>query len=317
MSQANDKLSPSIDAFLSMVAVEKGLAWNTVQAYGRDLAKLANYLEARGISSWREVDATQIRSFIGSLRATGLSSRTVARHGVTVRQLLSFLQAEGRIRPALLPAFSLPRAPRKLPQILSAEDVRKLLAQPVATKPLGARDRAMLEILYASGLRVSELVTLQSTQVNFQGDYLIIKGKGGKTRAVPFGRWARERLSEYLNGSRRALLKGRSSAYVFVTRSAKPLTRQGFWKLIRAYALAAGIDKRVTPHTLRHSFATHLLEGGADLRSVQAMLGHADISTTQIYTHVDGARLKKVHREHHPRERNRGRKRNYSDGVVD
>jgi integrase/recombinase XerD len=292
-----------------MVTVEKGLAWNTVQAYGRDLAKLANYLEERGISSWREVDATQIRSFISSLRATGLSSRTVARHGVTVRQLLSFLQAEGRIKTALLPTLSLPRAPRKLPQILSAEDIQKLLAQPVATKPLGARDRAMLEILYASGLRVSELVTLQTTHVNFQGDYLIVKGKGGKTRAVPFGRWARERLSEYLNNGRRALLKGRSSAYVFVTRSGKPLTRQGFWKLIRAYALAAGIDKRVTPHTLRHSFATHLLEGGADLRSVQAMLGHADISTTQIYTHVDGARLKKVHREHHPRERNRARKR--------
>jgi integrase/recombinase XerD len=309
MSQAKDTLSLSIDAFLSMVAVEKGLAWNTVQAYGRDLAKLANYLEGRGISSWREVDATQIRSFISSLRATGLSSRTIARHGVTVRQLLSFLQAEGRIKTALRPSLSLPRAPRKLPQILSAEDVRKLLAQPVATKPLGARDRAMLEVLYASGVRVSELVTLQTTHVNFQGDYLVVKGKGGKTRAVPFGRWARERLSEYLNNGRRALLKGRSSAYVFVTRSGKPLTRQGFWKLIRAYALAAGIDKRVTPHTLRHSFATHLLEGGADLRSVQAMLGHADISTTQIYTHVDGARLKKVHREHHPRERNRERKR--------
>lgn len=317
MSQAKDTLSPSIDAFLSMVAVEKGLAWNTVQAYGRDLAKLANYLEARGISSWREVDATQIRAFMGSLRAAGLSSRTVSRHGVTVRQLLSFLQAEGRIKTALLLGLSLPRAPRKLPHILSAEDVRKLLAQPVAEKALGARDRAMLEILYASGLRVSELVALQTSQVNFQGDYLVVKGKGGKTRAVPFGRWARERLSEYLNNGRRALLKGRSSAYLFVTRSGKPLTRQGFWKLIRGYALAAGIEKRVTPHTLRHSFATHLLEGGADLRSVQAMLGHADISTTQIYTHVDGARLKKVHREHHPRERNRERKRNWNDGAME
>jgi integrase/recombinase XerD len=315
MSQAKDTLSPSIDAFLSMVVVEKGLAWNTVQAYGRDLAKLANYLQARGVSSWREVDAMQIRSFIGSLRATGLSSRTVARHGVTVRQLLAFLQAEGRIKTALLPNLSLPHPPRKLPQILSAEDVRKLLAQPDAAKPLGARDRAMLEILYASGLRVSELVTLQTTQVNFQGDYLVVKGKGGKTRAVPFGRWARERLSDYLKNGRRALLKGRSTAYLFVTRSAKPLTRQGFWKLIRAYALAAGIEKRVTPHTLRHSFATHLLEGGADLRSVQAMLGHADISTTQIYTHVDAARLKKVHREHHPREGGRGKNRR-SDGVM-
>jgi len=316
MSQAKDTLSPSIDAFLSMVSVEKGLAWNTVQAYGRDLAKLANYLQSRGISSWREVDATQIRSFISSLRASGLSSRTVARHGVTVRQLLSFLQAERHIKTALLPSFSLPRPPHKLPQILSAEDIRKLLAQPDGAKPLGARDRAMLEILYASGLRVSELVTLQTAQVNFQGDYLIVKGKGGKTRAVPFGRWARERLTDYLASARRALLKRRSSAYLFVNRSGKPLTRQGFWKLIRTYALAAGIEKRVTPHTLRHSFATHLLEGGADLRSVQEMLGHADISTTQIYTHVDGARLKKVHRGHHPRERRRG-KSNRSDGVTE
>lgn len=316
MSQAKDTLSPSIDAFLSMVIVEKGLAWNTVQAYGRDLAKLANYLQSRGISSWREVDATQIRSFISSLRTSGLSSRTVARHGVTVRQLLAFLQAERHIKTALLPSFSLPRPPRKLPQILSAEDIRKLLAQPNAAKPLGVRDRAMLEILYASGLRVSELVTLQTAQVNFQGDYLIVKGKGGKTRAVPFGRWARERLTDYLASARRALLKRRSSAYLFVNRSGKPLTRQGFWKLIRTYALAAGIEKRVTPHTLRHSFATHLLEGGADLRSVQAMLGHADISTTQIYTHVDGARLKKVHREHHPRERRRG-KSNRSDRAME
>jgi integrase/recombinase XerD len=299
-----------------MVIVEKGLAWNTVQAYGRDLAKLANYLQSHGISSWREVDATQIRSFISCLRTSGLSSRTVARHGVTVRQLLAFLQAERHIKTALLPSFSLPRPPRKLPQILSTEDVRKLLAQPDAAKPLGARDRAMLEILYASGLRVSELVTLQTAQVNFQGDYLIVKGKGGKTRAVPFGRWARERLTDYLASARRALLKRRSSAYLFVNRSGKPLTRQGFWKLIRTYALAAGIEKRVTPHTLRHSFATHLLEGGADLRSVQAMLGHADISTTQIYTHVDRARLKKVHREHHPRERRRG-KSNRSDGAME
>ena len=299
MSQAKDTLSPSIDAFLSMVSVEKGLAWNTVQAYGRDLAKLANYLQSRGISSWREVDATQIRSFISSLRASGLSSRTVARHGVTVRQLLSFLQAERHIKTALLPSFSLPRPPRKLPQILSTEDVRKLLAQPDGAKPLGARDRAMLEILYASGLRVSELVTLQTAQVNFQGDYLIVKGKGGKTRAVPFGRWARERLTDYLASARRALLKRRSSAYLFVNRSGKPLTRQGFWKLIRTYALAAGIEKRVTPHTLRHSFATHLLEGGADLRSVQAMLGHADISTTQIYTHITNQGLRDIHRKFH------------------
>ena len=305
MSQAKETLSPSIDAFLSMILVEKGLAWNTIQAYARDLAKLANYLQSHGISTWREVDATHVRSFVASLRAAGLNSRSIARHSVTVRQLLAFLQAEGQVKNGLLPSLSLPVAARKLPQVLSAEDVRKLLAQPNASKPLGARDKAMLELLYASGLRVSELVTLRTAQVNFQGDYLTVRGKGGKSRAVPFGRWARETLREYLNNVRRLLLKGKSSVYLFTNRSGKPLSRQGFWKIIRSYALGAGIEKRVTPHTLRHSFATHLLEGGADLRAVQAMLGHADISTTQIYTHVDGARLKKVHREHHPREQKR------------
>jgi integrase/recombinase XerD len=144
--------------------------------------------------------------------------------------------------------------------------------------------------------------------VNFQSNYLTVKGKGAKVRAVPFGRWARERLADFISHGRKRLLRGKDSPYLFVNRSGKPLSRQGFWKLIRRYALAAGIDKRVTPHTLRHSFATHLLAGGADLRSVQSMLGHADIATTQIYTHVDGARLKKVHREHHPRERRSARK---------
>jgi integrase/recombinase XerD len=167
---------------------------------------------------------------------------------------------------------------------------------------LGNRDQAMLELMYAAGLRVSELVSLQTQQIDFQGNYLTVKGKGSKVRAVPFGKWAREKLFDYTSQARRRLLKGRASPFLFAGRSGKPLTRQAFWKLIRRYALAAGIEKRVTPHTLRHSFATHLLEGGADLRSVQSMLGHADISTTQIYTHVTGARLKEVHRRFHPRE---------------
>jgi integrase/recombinase XerD len=214
-----------------------------------------------------------------------------------------------------LPNVLLPAASRKLPQPLSGDDIRKLLAQPDASRSLGARDQAMLELLYATGLRVSELVALETRHISFQGDYLTIKGKGAKVRAVPFGRWAREKLTLYINEVRPRLLKGVSSPFVFTNRSGKRLSRQGFWKLIRRYALTAGIDKRVTPHTLRHSFATHLLEGGADLRSVQAMLGHADISTTQIYTHVDGARLKKIHREHHPRERSGTKKR--INGVTE
>jgi integrase/recombinase XerD len=170
----------------------------------------------------------------------------------------------------------------------------------------------MLELLYASGLRVSELVALETRQVNFQGDYLMVKGKGAKVRAVPFGRWAREKLLGYL-GEVRPRLARRPSPFLFITRSGKPLSRQAFWKLIRGHARAAGIDKRVTPHTLRHSFATHLLEGGADLRAVQSMLGHADISTTQIYTHVDGARLKDAHRRFHPREKNSAKRNPVTD----
>ena len=305
MTPIKESLSPSVDAFLAMAAVEKGLSKNTLDAYGRDLAKFLIYLGAQRITSWREVDAMRIRAFIGSLRSAGLGPRSIARHAVSVRRLLAFLQSEARIQSNSMPEVLLPAAPRRLPHTLSGEDIGKLLAQPDSSTPLGARDQAMLELLYATGLRVSELVTLEMRNVSFQGDYLTVKGKGSKVRPVPFGRWARERLDAYIKQARPRLLKGKSSPFVFINRSGKHMTRQGFWKLIRHYTLTAGIDKRVTPHTLRHSFATHLLEGGADLRAVQAMLGHADISTTQIYTHVDGARLKKVHREFHPRERSR------------
>ena len=315
MSPTNDSLSPSIDAFLAMAAVEKGLARLTVDAYARDLAKFSEFLLARGVREWRDVDAPAIRAFVRNLRSAGLGVRTIARHVVTVRQLFRFLETESLIKTNPLPEILLSPGPRKLPQTLSGDDVAKLLGQPDPAKPLGARDRAMLELLYATGLRVSELVRLETRQVNFQGNYLTIKGKGSKVRAVPFGKWARERLAEFMGHARNRLLKGKNSPYVFTTRSGRPLTRQGFWKLIRRYALVAGVEKRVTPHTLRHSFATHLLEGGADLRSVQSMLGHADISTTQIYTHVDGARLKKVHQNYHPRER--GRPKKDKNGVME
>jgi integrase/recombinase XerD len=315
MKQSKDLLSPSIDAFLSMVTVEKGLAKNTVEAYSRDLAGLADFLVAQHVSAWLDVDSNQIRSYLATLRRKGLAPRSVGRHAVTLRRLFHFLQSEGLVKENPMPNLLVTRAPIKLPQTLSGEDIRKLLGQPDPTEPLGARDQAMLELLYATGLRVSELVQLQTQRVSLQGDYLTIKGKGSKMRAVPFGRWAREKLATYMSQVRPRLLNGKSSSFVFINRSGKPLTRQGFWKLVRRYALIAGIDKRVTPHTLRHSFATHLLEGGADLRSVQAMLGHADISTTQIYTHVDGARLKAVHRKFHPRER--GGSKQGSDGVME
>jgi integrase/recombinase XerD len=298
-----ESLSRYIDSFLTMIAVEKGLAKNTVEAYSRDLVRLSEFLIAQSVGSWEETETLHLRSYLSALRRQGLSPRSIARHIVTVRRFYGFLETEGVINENPVPRFHQVAGGRKLPQTLSADDVRKLLAQPDLQEPLGVRDQAMLELLYATGLRVSELITLQMQQINFQGNFLTVKGKGSKVRAVPFGKWARQKLLDYVNGTRLRLSQGRASAFVFINRSGRPLTRQGFWKLIRGHALTAGIEKRVTPHTLRHSFATHLLEGGADLRSVQSMLGHADISTTQIYTHVNGARLKEVHRRHHPRER--------------
>ena len=303
-----ESLSPHIDLFLTMIAVEKGLAKNTVEAYSRDLRRLSQFLIGQGIASWEETETLHLRSYLSSLRRKGLSPRSTARHIVTVRQFYGFLETEGVVNENPLPAFHLAMSGRKLPHTLSGDDVRKLLAQPDAKEPLGLRDQAMLELLYATGLRVSELLTLEMQQLDFQGNFLTVKGKGSKVRAVPFGKWARQKLLDYINGPRLQLSKGRPNVFVFINRSGRPLTRQRFWKLIRGHALAAGIEKRVTPHTLRHSFATHLLEGGADLRSVQSMLGHADISTTQIYTHVNGARLKEVHRRHHPRERGERKK---------
>jgi len=303
----NESLDPSIDSFLAVISVEKGLAKNTVEAYSRDLARLAEFLDTHAITAWAAVDTLHLRAFVSWLRTRHLSARSIARQLVTVRRFYRFLQTEGSIGDPPLPSFHMRATARKLPTVLNADDMGKLLNQPKMSGPLGLRDQSMLELLYATGVRVSELVTLEAQQVDFKGDFLIVKGKGSKVRAVPFGKWAREKLLRYIQEGRPRLLKGKSSRFLFVNRSGEPLTRQGFWKLIRGYARAAGIDKRVSPHTLRHSFATHLLDGGADLRAVQAMLGHADISTTQIYTHVNASRLKSVHRRHHPRENGRPR----------
>ena len=299
-----DALSPHIDAFLAMIAVEKGLARNTVEAYSRDLSRLSSFLIGQRVATWNDVKPIHVRAYVSWLTAKKLNPKSIARHVVTLRRFYRFLETEALVGENPIPRLYLPAGARKLPHTLSVEDLQSLLNQPDPCEALGRRDQAMLELLYATGLRVSELVSLQSQQIDFQGNYLTVKGKGSKVRAVPFGQWARKKLLGYLREVRPLLSRGRASSFLFITRSAKPLTRQRFWKLIRGYALAAGIEKRVTPHTLRHSFATHLLEGGADLRAVQAMLGHADISTTQIYTHVNGARLKEAHRRFHPREDN-------------
>lgn len=298
-----EQLSKRIDAFLAMLAAEKGLSRNTLEAYSRDLNRAADFIRGRRIAAWEEAQAHHLRSYLSWLRDRGLSVRSIARNIVALRQFYRFLEKEEIVGENPLPRLLLPKAATKLPHALGRDEVRTLLAEPDPSTPLGLRDQAMIELLYATGLRVSELVSLQTHQVDLQGDYLTVRGKGAKVRLVPFGRWAREGLVRYLREARPRLLRGRTSAFLFVTRSGRPLTRQGFWKLIRSYGRAAGIEKRVTPHTLRHSFATHLLEGGADLRSVQSMLGHADISTTQIYTHLSRTHLKEVHRKYHPREK--------------
>jgi integrase/recombinase XerD len=302
-----ESLGPQIDSFLDAITVEKGLARNTVEAYSRDLNRLANFLKARGVQAWEESRTAHLRSFLSALRARKLSARSIARAVVSARQFYRFLEKEEQIKENPMPQVSDRGSTRKLPHVLGADDIGRLLSRPDPATALGLRDRSMLELLYASGLRVSELVSLQAHQVNLDGNYLIVKGKGAKVRQVPFGRRARESLFRYLREVRPKFLRGRSSAFLFLTRSGKAMTRQGFWKALKHHTLAAGIEKRVTPHTLRHSFATHLLEGGADLRSVQSMLGHADISTTQIYTHVTRSHLKEVHRKYHPRERASGK----------
>ena len=302
-----ESLSLQIDSFLDALTVEKGLAVNTVEAYSRDLNRLAEFLKRRGVKSWRESEPLHLRSFLSWLRERKLGARSIARNVVAVRQLFRFLEKEGLIRENPVPSLIHYPAARKLPHVLGPEEINRLLTQPDPKTPLGLRDRAMLELLYASGLRVSELVLLESHQVNLEANYLAVKGKGSKVRLVPFGKSAGESVRRYLREVRSKFLRGRTSNYLFVTRSGKAMTRQAFWKSLKNHALAAGIEKRVTPHMLRHSFATHLLEGGADLRSVQSMLGHADISTTQIYTHVTRSHLKDVHRKYHPRERASGK----------
>lgn len=291
----------AVTQFLNYLTVEKGLSPNTLVSYGRDLGKYAEFLDKKGISDPREVDRAIIREFVSYLRSAGLSASSAARTLVTVKGLHRFLIAEGGATKDPTEAMASPRRGLTLPKVLSSAEVEALIAAPSGPEPEVVRDRAMLEVLYAAGLRVSELVSLKTGDVEFEVGYLSAFGKGSKGRVVPLGDSALAALREYRDGPRTALLRGRESQMLFVTRLGRGMTRQGFFKIIRKYALIAGITKTISPHVLRHSFATHLLEHGADLRSVQMMLGHSDISTTQIYTHVEAARLKKLHKEFHPR----------------
>ncbi len=294
-------LEHALDLFLAHVRVEKGLADNSVQAYARDLRRYAGFLAARGVSSWSGVTRGHLQEHLAWLVSRGISARSQARALSAIRGLHKLLCSE-RLAPSD-PAdeIAAPRTGRRLPELLSAEEVERLLQAPDPRTPAGARDRAMLEILYATGLRVSELVSVELNDLNLETRMLLARGKGRKERIVPVGAPAADAVASYLGSARDRLLRGRRSRDLFVTPRGRRMTRQGFSKLLDRYARAAGIRRRISPHRLRHSFATHLLAGGADLRSVQAMLGHADVATTQIYTHVDRSHLQQLYQRHHPR----------------
>ncbi|MGH7256488.1 MAG: site-specific tyrosine recombinase XerD [Nitrospirales bacterium] len=294
-----------LDAYLSHLRVEAGLADNTLHAYHRDLLKLRDFLLRHGPIHPTELSRAHMRRFAEFLERARLSAASVARCLAALRGFFRFLCREHVIPQNPLTDVGTPRRWKRLPKVLTVQDVSRLLEVKEGKAPEDRRDAAMVELLYATGLRVSELVKLPLAHVNLAVGYLLTTGKGAKQRIVPMGEPARRQLAAYLDGVRSLLLRHRTSPFVFVTRRGSPLTRQGFWKVLRRRARRAGITKPVSPHTLRHSFATHLLDHGADLRSVQAMLGHASLATTQIYTHVERTRLQRLHAQYFPRKHRR------------
>ena len=290
-----------IDRYVNYLLIEKGLSQKTIESYTNDLSRYTEFLNTQHIAHVSGEDTPVIMKHLIDLRKSGLGARSRARHLVSIRGFYKFLVYEKIIKSDPSRIVDLPKTGFKLPGILSVDDISKLLHTPDTKKPRGSRDAAMLELLYAAGLRVSELVNIGLLNINLEACFVRVFGKGSKERIVPIGMYAKKKIDHYIKKDRPVLLKNITSPYLFVARAGKPMTRQGFWKIIKRYTLQAGIEKEITPHSIRHSFATHLLEGGADLRSVQIMLGHSDISTTQIYTHVAQEHLKRMHEKYHPR----------------
>lgn len=294
-------MEAAIEGYLAWARVEKGLAENTLSNYARDLNLLVGWLNEQGIENPADVTRQLLSTYMGWLLDTGRSMRSAARHRASYRQLFRFLVREGVLEadPSLL--VEAPRPSSTLPSVLSEADVEALLAQPDPATPIGQRDRAMLETLYATGLRVTELVQLRRSNLHLNGGYIVVLGKGNKERVVPIGDRAANLIRLWIQGHRATVDPGGESPWVFASPKGGALSRGAFWYRIKHYARLSGLKKSISPHKLRHSFATHLLANGADLRSVQMMLGHADISTTQIYTHVANERLRAIHAAHHPR----------------
>ena len=289
-----------IERFLDTLWMERGLSANTLSAYRSDLSQVAVWLDTRG-SGLQSVERADLLAYLAARGQQGFSARSQARQLTSLRRLYRWLVREGVRTDDPTRLVDAPKIARSLPATLSEADVETLLQAPDVFESLGLRDRAMLELVYSCGLRVSELVTLPLHQVNLRQGVVIVRGKGNKERLVPMGEVALDWIGRYLKESRPALLEGRATDTLFVTARGAGMTRQGFWQRLRRYAVEAGIRGHLSPHTLRHAFATHLVNHGADLRAVQMLLGHSDLSTTQIYTHVAQARLQELHQQHHPR----------------
>jgi len=300
-------LDPLLERYLTELRIEGGLAANTIESYRRDLFRFQRYLRLHRLSIGDSVSPHTIRLFLASLKQKELAASSIVRLLSAMRGWYRFLVRENRVETSPLRDMTTARRPVRLPKTLTLQEVTALLELPTGDRAEDQRDRVMLELLYAAGLRVSELVGLNLSQIDVNVGCVRVVGKGAKERVVPIGQASGKMLVDYMEHVRPALLKGRSSRVLFVSRRGRGLTRQAFWKLLLKRARRAGISKRISPHMLRHSFATHMLEGGADLRVVQSMLGHADIATTQIYTHVENSRLRHIHRRYFPRQLGRRR----------
>ncbi len=293
-------MDAELNQFYQHLGAERGLAPLTLAAYARDLQDFWEFVEKRHRERWNQVVLADLKDYLAYLTARGLSARSRARKLSALRQFFRFLEREEVVAANPASLLDSPRLPQRLPQVLSEQEVEALLAAPDPATPAGQRDAALLEVLYATGLRVSELVGLTPKQLDLRRGVVRPRGKGSKERVVPMVAAAVEKLQLYLAEGRPQLLKGRQGPYVFVNQRGGPLTRQGFWKILKGYARQIGV-RDLSPHTLRHSFATHLLSRGANLRVLQLLLGHTDLATTQIYTHLDAARLKEIHKKAHPR----------------
>ena len=289
------------DRYLNYLLIEKGASDNTLEAYRRDLHRYLSFLEKKGLTDVSFVNAQTVIEFLIHLKDEGLAANSMNRSLAALRGLYNYLVEEKVVDESPLADIERAKVWMRLPDTLSREEMNLVLAQPSGETPAGLRDKAMLELLYATGLRVSELAGLTMNSINWQAGFLVVMGKGSKERVVPVGKKAYDCVRRYIEEARPVFMKSKTTAVLFLNRFGRAFTRQGLWKIIGGYAQKAGLQKNVHPHTFRHSFASHLLEGGADLRAVQVMLGHADISTTQIYTHVTKERLRQVHRKFHPR----------------